>query len=103
MRGVFNGASLLFFSYVGFDAIATTAEEVKNPGRDIPIGRFLPSGLPLALPCCTDSEDPESVWAITAKDANSLGHDMLIGAQWEPLHALHAAAGMASVAEQMTL
>jgi len=37
-RGVFNGASLLFFSYVGFDAIATTAEEVKNPGRDIPIG-----------------------------------------------------------------
>jgi amino acid transporter len=37
-RGIFNGASLLFFSYVGFDAIATTAEEVKNPGRDIPIG-----------------------------------------------------------------
>jgi basic amino acid/polyamine antiporter, APA family len=37
-RGVFNGASLLFFSYVGFDAIATTAEEVKNPARDIPIG-----------------------------------------------------------------
>jgi APA family basic amino acid/polyamine antiporter len=40
-RGVFNGASLLFFSYVGFDAIATTAEEVKNPGRDIPIGMTL--------------------------------------------------------------
>lgn len=40
-RGVFNGASLLFFSYVGFDAIATTAEEVKNPGRDIPIGMCL--------------------------------------------------------------
>ena len=27
-RGIFNGASLLFFSYVGFDAISTTAEEV---------------------------------------------------------------------------
>ena len=28
VRGVFNGASLVFFSYIGFDAIATTAEEV---------------------------------------------------------------------------
>ena len=31
VRGVFNGASLVFFSYIGFDAIATTAEEVLFP------------------------------------------------------------------------
>ena len=30
MRGVWNGASLVFFSYIGFDAIATTAEEVLS-------------------------------------------------------------------------
>jgi len=30
VRGVWNGASLVFFSYIGFDAIATTAEEVLS-------------------------------------------------------------------------
>lgn len=40
-RGVWNGAALVFFSYIGFDAVATTAEEVINPGRDIPIGMTL--------------------------------------------------------------
>ncbi|KAJ7563123.1 hypothetical protein O6H91_03G097900 [Diphasiastrum complanatum] len=38
VRGVFNAASVLFFAYLGFDAVATMAEETKNPGRDIPIG-----------------------------------------------------------------
>lgn len=38
MEGVFSGAFLIFFAYVGFDAISTTAEEVKNPQRDLPIG-----------------------------------------------------------------
>lgn len=37
-RGVFNGAAIVFFSYIGFDAICNTAEEVKNPARDLPIG-----------------------------------------------------------------
>jgi APA family basic amino acid/polyamine antiporter len=36
--GVWVGASLIFFAYIGFDAISTTAEECKNPGRDMPIG-----------------------------------------------------------------
>jgi len=34
--GVLAGASLIFFSYIGFDAISTTAEEAKNPQRDLP-------------------------------------------------------------------
>eukprot|EP00879_Flechtneria_rotunda_P002193 GHRR01002379.1.p1 GENE.GHRR01002379.1~~GHRR01002379.1.p1 ORF type:complete len:523 (+),score=115.42 GHRR01002379.1:1539-3107(+) len=37
-RGVFNGAAIVFFSYIGFDAVATSAEEVKNPKRDLPLG-----------------------------------------------------------------
>ncbi|KAE7996088.1 hypothetical protein FH972_000836 [Carpinus fangiana] len=37
-RGVFKASAVLFFAYVGFDAVSTMAEETKNPGRDIPIG-----------------------------------------------------------------
>lgn len=36
--GVQTGAALIFFAYIGFDAISTTAEEVKNPKKDLPIG-----------------------------------------------------------------
>jgi APA family basic amino acid/polyamine antiporter len=35
--GVFSGASLIFFAYIGFDAISTAGEEARNPGRDMPI------------------------------------------------------------------
>ncbi|EXB51966.1 Cationic amino acid transporter 1 [Morus notabilis] len=37
-RGIFKASAVLFFAYVGFDAVSTMAEETKNPGRDIPIG-----------------------------------------------------------------
>ena len=36
--GIFMGAFIIFFAYIGFDALATTAEECKNPQRDLPIG-----------------------------------------------------------------
>jgi APA family basic amino acid/polyamine antiporter len=38
VKGIFSGAAIVFFAYIGFDAVSTTAEEVKNPGRDLPIG-----------------------------------------------------------------
>ncbi|KAK6932091.1 Amino acid/polyamine transporter I [Dillenia turbinata] len=38
VRGVFKASAVLFFAYVGFDAVSTMAEETKNPARDIPIG-----------------------------------------------------------------
>ncbi|MBE9916699.1 amino acid permease [Paenibacillus donghaensis] len=38
MSGVINGAATAFFAYIGFDAVATAAEEVKRPQRDMPIG-----------------------------------------------------------------
>src|SRR6266705_2587599 len=36
--GIFRGASIIFFAYIGFDQISTSAEEARNPGRDMPIG-----------------------------------------------------------------
>ena len=36
--GVFGGAAFIFFAYIGFDAVSTTAEEAKNPRRDLPFG-----------------------------------------------------------------
>ncbi len=41
ITGVLKGVSGVFFAYIGFDAISTTAEECKNPRRDIPVSMFL--------------------------------------------------------------
>lgn len=37
-KGVLTGAGVVFFAYIGFDAVSTTAQEAKNPQRDLPIG-----------------------------------------------------------------
>ncbi len=37
-RGIHQGAAIVFFAYIGFDAISTAAEETKNPQRNMPIG-----------------------------------------------------------------
>lgn len=37
-NGIFMGAFIIFFAYIGFDALATTAEECKNPQKDLPVG-----------------------------------------------------------------
>ena len=36
--GIIGGAAVVFFAFIGFDIVATTAEETKNPQRDMPIG-----------------------------------------------------------------
>jgi APA family basic amino acid/polyamine antiporter len=36
--GVQSGAAIVFFAYIGFDAVSTVAEETRNPARDLPIG-----------------------------------------------------------------
>ena len=45
--GVVQGASIVFFAYIGFDAVSTAAEEVKNPQKD------LPKGIIASLVICT--------------------------------------------------
>ncbi|MEU8203304.1 amino acid permease [Streptosporangium sp. NPDC049046] len=36
--GIFSAAAIVFFAYIGFDVVATAAEETRNPQRDLPIG-----------------------------------------------------------------
>ncbi|MEP6800248.1 MAG: amino acid permease, partial [Lapillicoccus sp.] len=38
ISGIFTGAALVFFAFIGFDIVATAAEETKEPQRDMPIG-----------------------------------------------------------------
>ncbi|CAI9102709.1 OLC1v1001018C1 [Oldenlandia corymbosa var. corymbosa] len=46
--GMLAGSSTVFFAYIGFDSVASAAEEVKNPQRDLPVG----IGVALSI-CCT--------------------------------------------------
>ena len=41
LSGIGSGAAYIFFAYIGFDAVSTTAQEAKNPQRDLPIGIIL--------------------------------------------------------------
>lgn len=38
LGGILRGAGVIFFAYIGFDAVSTTAQEAKNPQKDMPIG-----------------------------------------------------------------
>src|SRR4051794_14390165 len=38
LMGILGAAGVVFFAYIGFDAVSTAAQEAKNPGRDMPIG-----------------------------------------------------------------
>ena len=40
LSGILRGAAVVFFAYIGFDAVSTAAQEAKNPKRDMPIGIF---------------------------------------------------------------
>ncbi len=44
-QGVFTGASLIFFAYIGFDAVSTAAEEAKDPQRDMPRAMMISLGV----------------------------------------------------------
>ena len=38
LSGIVRGAGVIFFAYIGFDAVSTAAQEAKNPQRDLPVG-----------------------------------------------------------------
>lgn len=47
--GMMRGAAIIFFAYIGFDAVSTAAEEVKNPRRDLPVGIIASLGVATML------------------------------------------------------
>ncbi|MCL6522745.1 MAG: amino acid permease, partial [Firmicutes bacterium] len=49
LPGVFHGAAIIFFAYIGFDAVSTAAEEVREPARDLPRGILASLGVSTAL------------------------------------------------------
>jgi APA family basic amino acid/polyamine antiporter len=48
-KGVMAGAAIIFFAYIGFDAVSTAAEETKNPKRDVPLGLMICLGVVILL------------------------------------------------------
>src|SRR5215218_1891333 len=117
--GVMTGAAVVFFAYIGFDAVSTTAEEAKNPKRDLPIGiiaslvvcttlylavaAVLTGIVPVthfrsvtdALPGVTQIAPAESVKFLNAPVAYALG---VIGQDWAAyLVSAGAVAGITSV------
>ncbi len=51
LAGITSGASLAFFSYIGFDAITTAGEEVKDPRRNVPLAIMICLGIVTLLYC----------------------------------------------------
>jgi len=49
VSGMFAGASIVFFAYIGFDSVSVVAEEAQKPSRDIPLGIMLSLGICTAL------------------------------------------------------
>jgi basic amino acid/polyamine antiporter, APA family len=48
-KGIMAGAAIIFFAYIGFDAVSTAAEETVNPKRDVPLGLMICLGTVIVL------------------------------------------------------
>ena len=88
--GIVSGASLVFFAYIGFDVVATTAEEAKNPQRDLPIGiiasliicTILYIGVALVITGMVkyDQIDPKAALATAFESVGKGGYATLVAA-----------------------
>jgi basic amino acid/polyamine antiporter, APA family len=103
--GVMAGAGVVFFAYIGFDAVSTAAQEAKNPQRDMPIGiigsllvctllYILVSGIATGVVPYTELDVPDPI----AKAADHAGLGWIAG-----LIKLGAIAGLSSVILVMLL
>ncbi|MFJ8751591.1 amino acid permease [Streptomyces sp. NPDC102441] len=68
MAGITAGASVAFFSYIGFDAITTAGEEVRNPRRNIPIAIMICIGVVTLLYCAVALGAIEALGADAVSD-----------------------------------
>src|SRR4051812_42053286 len=85
--GIHNGAAIVFFAYIGFDAISTAAEETKNPQRNLPIGIL--GGLAI----CT------VIYIAIGAVLTGLVPAATLGTQADPLAFALNSAGMTSIAK----
>ncbi len=103
--GVMAGAGVVFFAYIGFDAVSTAAQEAKNPQRDMPIGiiasllictvlYIMVSGIATGVLPYTELDVPDPI----AKVADAAGLGWISG-----LIKLGAIAGLSSVILVMLL
>jgi len=103
--GVGAAAAIIFFAYIGFDAVSTTAEETQNPQRDLPIGIIASLGictvLYIAVAAVLTGLIPYTKIDIHAPVADAL---RLVGFKWgAALVAVGAVAGITSVLVVMML
>jgi amino acid transporter len=68
--GVFRAAAVVYWSYTGFDTVATMAEETKNPGRDVPLG-LISSMSAITAVYCAMSLAPVGMQRYSEIDANA--------------------------------
>jgi len=107
LSGILRAASVIFFAYIGFDAVSTTAQEAKNPQRDMPKGILGSLGIATVLYILvalvltgivsyTDLNVPDPV----AVGVNQMGEKMF----WlRPIVKIAAIAGLSSVILVMLL
>ena len=92
-RGIQAGAAIIFFAFIGFDAVSTTAEECRNPGRD------LPRGILGSLVICT------VIYAAVALVVTGMLHYTKLGGIADPLAYIftqHKMAGIAASSRPVT-
>ncbi|HEU4685555.1 MAG TPA: amino acid permease [Nitrospira sp.] len=105
LAGVGAAAAIVFFAYIGFDAVSTAAEEAKNPKRDVPIGIIGSLGvctiLYIAVAAVLTGLVPSNRIDIHAPVAEAL---RLVGFKWgAAVVAIGAVAGISSVLVVMML
>lgn len=86
-RGIHQGAAIVFFAYIGFDAISTAAEETKNPQRNLPIGIL--GGLAIC----------SLIYVIIGAVLTGMVPSKELGASADPLAYALAATGMNGIAK----
>src|SRR5438270_1345242 len=90
-RGIHQGAAIVFFAYIGFDAISTAAEETKNPQRNLPIGIL--GGLAI----CT------LIYVVIGAVLTGMVPSSELGKQADPLAYALNATGLTSIAKIVAL
>jgi APA family basic amino acid/polyamine antiporter len=90
-RGIHQGAAIVFFAYIGFDAISTAAEETKNPQRNLPIGILA------GLAICT------LIYIIIGAVLTGMVPSKELGTQADPLAYALKATGMTGIAKIVAL